>query len=352
MLVINKTDLVTPAAIGMIGNTIRMLNPAARIMQSTYGIAAPLASYASAAPPPVLAAPTPAHHHHDHDHDRDHQGHDHDHHAHDAAFGYASWNGTLGRALDPALLADLLDDVVAGSFGQIERLKGIARAQDGWIRFDVAGGRASLCAICARGGRSAAGDRDRPRAARNTTAGGVRRLRQPATGCGGMSRDLQTMDYESFFSSGSWTGLRKPKAAIACSPISNAMPAPIPNATPHGEPPLGRNSPGEPAAHAVTVWCSNDYLGMGQHPAVLAAMHEAIDRCGAGAGGTPQHLRHQHHYHVMPSERELADLHGKEVGPAVHLRLHVSNWTIAGHAGLASFPNCVVVSDALQPCQR
>jgi len=105
--------------------------------------------------------------------------------------------------------------------------------------------------------------------------------------------------------------------------------------------PHAEHFPGQGSTQPITVWCSNDYLGMGQHPDVIAAMHEAIDAVGAGSGGT-RNISGTTHYHVE-LEAELADLHGKDAALLFTSAYVANDATLSTLAHL--LPGVVIFSD-------
>jgi G3E family GTPase len=153
-LVINKADLVSPAERAIVAETLHRLNPAVKIVTARYG-------HVDAQQVAVLALVQPHAHdahcadehcgHADHHHD-DHE-HEHDHAAHD--LGFVSWHTELAGSCDADALQAVLAGIVRGKFGLIKRVKGITRSGDGWLSFDVAGGRSSISAFAASHGETA-----------------------------------------------------------------------------------------------------------------------------------------------------------------------------------------------------
>jgi putative photosynthetic complex assembly protein 2 len=134
VLIVNKTDLVSPATLAMIENTLRTLNPHATVVPTVHGVAEAGAlegAAARSAVTPVAEAQA------EHDHG-------------EAELGFASWSSILTGPCDVDVLRGVLEAVARGAFGQVERVKGIARAGQGWVHFDVAGGRPHMTAFAVR----------------------------------------------------------------------------------------------------------------------------------------------------------------------------------------------------------
>jgi G3E family GTPase len=139
----------------MVAETLRRLNPAVSIVTARYGMvdAEPVAVLALVeAPAAAVAADHACHEDHEHgatcghNHDEAHE-HTHDHAGSD--LGFINWHTDLATSCDADALQFLLEQIAAGRYGDILRVKGLARSGAGWLRFDVAGGRPSMTAFAA-----------------------------------------------------------------------------------------------------------------------------------------------------------------------------------------------------------
>ena len=141
-VIVNKADLVCAATLRLVTETVRAIAPYATIQEARFGMTA------DASVPHPAPARAALHLVHDADQSRPAAPHD-SNHAH--GLGLASWSTTLSGLCNAEELQTVLEAVLQGAYGQVERMKGITRACDGWIRFDVAGGRTSMAAFAPNG---------------------------------------------------------------------------------------------------------------------------------------------------------------------------------------------------------
>ena len=137
VLIVNKADLATPAEMQTVEQTLRALNPAARIVPARYGVVEDTSALQLA----PLAAPAAT--------EEEAQEHEHDH---ETGLGLVSWSDALAGVYDETALRELLGAAAAGTFGELLRMKGIAQVRRGWVNFDLAGGQPSITAFAARAG--------------------------------------------------------------------------------------------------------------------------------------------------------------------------------------------------------
>jgi G3E family GTPase len=147
--VVNKTDLARDGELATIRDTLHALNPHAAIRTATHGVMhgeIPARAPARAGPAMPDAAPV-ANTADDGTAPAAGNGHADHHHGKDPAGVLSTWSAQLHGECDPQSLRDVLDAVAHGAFGEVARVKGVARAGAGWVHFDMAGGRASVAAF-------------------------------------------------------------------------------------------------------------------------------------------------------------------------------------------------------------